>query len=149
MPALVLDVLKYVFLAILYIFMARAVRAVYSELRPDRREREAAPSRSSAPRGKGLPRKATVVEGDQMRGKSFGLEEELTIGRSDKCRVILDDSYVSQLHARIFMKNGTCMVEDLGSTNGTYVNQRRISSPVQLQRGDRVKIGKTVLEMKR
>lgn len=149
MPALVLDVLKYVFLAILYIFMARAVRAVYAELHPDRRQRVAQPSRPATSRPKAVPRKAVVIEGEQLKGKSFDLGEELTIGRSDKCRVVLNDSYVSQLHARIFGKNGVQMVEDLGSTNGTYVNQRRISAPVEVHRGDRIKIGKTVLELKR
>lgn len=151
MPALVLDVLKYVFLAILYIFMARAVRAVYAELSPRKQGRAPQAARQTTPRGrsKGVPRKAVVVEGEQLRGKTFELGEELTIGRSDKCAIVLDDAYVSQLHARIFSKNDVFLAEDLGSTNGTYVNQRRITAPVELQRGDRVKIGKTVLELKR
>lgn len=151
MPALVLDILKYVFLAVLYIFMARAVRAVYAELRPERKAKPAkAPRTAPAARGRSIPRKAVVVDGDQLRGKTFNLEEELTIGRSEKCKlVLLDDPYVSQLHARIFNKNGACLAEDLGSTNGTYVNQRRITAPVELHKGDRLKIGKTVLEMRR
>jgi pSer/pThr/pTyr-binding forkhead associated (FHA) protein len=62
---------------------------------------------------------------------------------------VLDDTYVSQVHARIFAKNGGYMVEDLGSTNGTYVNRRRITSPTEVQRGDQVKIGKTVMELRK
>ncbi len=153
MPDLVLDLLKYVFLAVLYIFIARAVRAIYLELRPG--GAVAAPRRSSAPapapaaRGKKKTfRKAAVIEGDK-KGKSFDLSDELTVGRADRCHLVLEDSYVSQMHARIFSRDDTFMVEDLGSTNGTYVNRRRITSPTELQRGDQVKIGKTVLEMRK
>ena len=154
MPALVLDLLKYVFLAVLYIFVARAVKAVYLELRPargrpatgDRRAPPAAAPASS--RSKKSPRKLAVIEGD-LKGQAFDLQDELTVGRADKCHVVLNDTYVSQVHARIFAKGDTFMVEDLGSTNGTYLNRRRVTSPAELQRGDRVKIGKTVLEARK
>jgi pSer/pThr/pTyr-binding forkhead associated (FHA) protein len=56
---------------------------------------------------------------------------------------------VSTFHARIFNRDGSWFVEDLGSTNGTYLNQRRVTSPVELRTGDRVKLGKTTLELKR
>ena len=154
MPALVLDLLKYVFLAVLYIFVARAVKAVYMELRPAPR-RAAVGNRRSPPantspskRPKKAPRKVAVVEGD-LKGRAFDLQDELTVGRADKCHLILNDTYVSQVHARIFAKGDTFMVEDLGSTNGTYLNRRRVTSPEELQRGDRVKIGKTVLEARK
>ena len=153
MPDLVLDLLKYVFLAVLYIFIARVVRFIYLELRPA--GSAPAPRRSStapAPSAKGKKRtfrKAAVIEGAQ-KGKSFELGDEFIVGRADKCHLVLtDDTYVSQMHARFFSKDGTFMVEDLGSTNGTYLNRRRITSPTELQRGDRVKIGKTVLEMRK
>jgi pSer/pThr/pTyr-binding forkhead associated (FHA) protein len=71
------------------------------------------------------------------------------IGRADKCHLVIEDTYVSQLHARIFSRGDSFMVEDLGSTNGTYLNRRRITAPMELQRGDKVKIGKTVLEMRK
>ena len=155
MPELVLDLLKYVFLAVLYIFIARAVRAIYLELRPG----GAGPSTSRAapapaasrppPRKNKSFRKATVIEGDSSRGKTFDLGDEFTVGRADKCQLVLNDSYVSQVHARIFQRDSRYMVEDLGSTNGTYLNRKRITSPSELQRGDRVKIGKTVLEMRK
>lgn len=153
MPDLVLDLLRYVFLAVLYLFIARAVRAMTLELRatstrrsPTRGGAPAAPPRGRSRKG---PRKAAVVEGEQHRGKTFDLGGELTIGRAEKCHVALDDPYVSQVHARIFAKDGSYMIEDMGSTNGTYVNRRRITAPAELNRGDRVKIGKTVLEMRR
>ena len=149
MPTLVLDLLKYVFLAVLYIFMARAVRAMYLELKPPKQRATApAPARSSK-RTKKAPRKAAVIEGEQMKGKVFDIGDELVIGRSEKAHVILDDSYVSQVHARIFSRGETVMVEDMGSTNGTYLNKRKVSGSSEVQRGDRVKIGKTVLEMRK
>lgn len=154
MPDLVLVLLKYVFLAVLYIFIARAVRAIYLELRPGgspsaKPRRGAAPTPAPQSRGKKKAiTKAAVIEGDK-KGRSISLPDEFVIGRGDKCHLVLDDTYVSQTHARIFSKDGTYMVEDLGSTNGTYLNRRRITSATQLQRGDQVKIGKTVLEMRR
>ena len=151
MPDLVLDFLKYVFLAMLWLFVARAVRATYLQLRATPAEhaapRAAAPA---APRGaKKAPRRAVVVEGDSLKGKAFELGDELIIGRGEKCQVRLNDSYVSQVHARIYARDDDYVLEDLGSTNGTYLNRRRITSPAELQRGDQVKIGKTVLEMRK
>lgn len=155
MPDLVLELLKYVFLAVLYIFIARAVRVIYLELRPASStgpatsRRSAAPPPSAGGRGKKKTfRKAAVIEGDK-KGRSFDISDEIVIGRGEKCHLVLDDSYVSQMHARIFSRDGSVLVEDLGSTNGTYLNRRRITSPTELQRGDRVKIGKTVLEMRK
>ena len=154
MPELVLNLLKYVFLIVLYIFVARAVKAVYLELRPaaartEGRSRAPAPApRPPSKRSKKAPRKLAVIEGP-LKGKSYGLGEELTIGRAEKCHIVVDDTYVSQVHARLYANGDSYFVEDLGSTNGTYLNRRRITSPVELSRGDRVKIGKTVLEMRK
>lgn len=153
MPDIVLDILKYVFLAVLYIFVARAVRAVMIELRPAPAtptvsSRAAAP-RSSSRKVKKVPRHAAIVEGTSTSGKNFDLGQELTIGRADKCHVVLDDTYVSQVHARIFSRGDSYFIEDLGSTNGTYLNRKRVGGATELQRGDRVKIGKTVLEMRK
>ncbi len=154
MPELVLVLLKYVFLAVLWIFIARTVRAMFLELRPadstaTSARRRAAPAPAPQSRGKKKAiSKAAVIEGDK-KGQTISLTEELIVGRADKCHLVLDDSYVSQMHARIFAKNGGYLVEDLGSTNGTYLNRRRITSATELQRGDHVKIGKTVLEMRR
>lgn len=154
MPELVLDILKFVFIIVLYIFVGRAVRAVWAELKPA--TTAGVPTRGSAPaprpkegRAKKAPRKVAVIEGDKLKGKSYDLGDELIIGRADKCHIVMDDTYVSQVHARIFSRGEGYMVEDLGSTNGTYLNRRRITAPTELQRGDRVKIGKTVLEARR
>ena len=153
MPDIVLVILKYAFLAILYIFVARAVRATVIGLRDpaiDTGARRAAPaSKPTSRRAKKAPKRATIVEGASASGKSFELGQELTVGRADKCHVVLDDTYVSQVHARIFNRGDAYYLEDLGSTNGTYLNRKRVGSPTELQRGDKVKIGKTVLEMRK
>jgi hypothetical protein len=153
MPQLVLDLLKYAFLAVLYIFVARAVKAVYVELRgpgPARGAARPAPApRPGSRRAGKAPRRLTVVEGERLKGKSFDIGEELIIGRGDKCHIVLDDPYVSTVHARVFPKDETTMVEDMGSTNGTYLNRKRISAPTEVHKGDRVKIGKTVMEVRR
>ena len=149
MPEIVLDLLKFVLLGVLYIFIARVVRAVTIELKPAETSRPQA-RQAAAPtkRTKKVPSKVAVVEG-ALKGKMFDLRDELVIGRGDKCRIVLDDTYVSTMHARIFPKNGTYAVEDLGSTNGTYLNRRRITAPTEVHRGDQVKIGKTVLEFRK
>jgi len=150
MPEIVLQLLKYVFLIVLYIFIARAVRLIHLELKPagGRRPAPAVQTRQPSKKGK-APRKVAVVEGEAHKGKSFDLSDELIIGRAEKCNIVLDDTYVSQMHARFFSRGEGYMVEDLGSTNGTYLNRRRITSPVEVSRGDQVKIGKTVLELRR
>jgi pSer/pThr/pTyr-binding forkhead associated (FHA) protein len=154
MPTLVLDLLKYAFLAVLYIFIARAVKAVYVELRPPEARRRPkgaagpAPARPPGRRSKKSARRITVIEGG-LKGKSFEVGDELVIGRGEQCNVVLDDTYASQVHARISAKDDTVMVEDLGSTNGTYLNRQRLTAPAELQRGDQIKIGKTVLEMRK
>lgn len=153
MPDIVLVILKYAFLAILYIFVARAVRATVVGLREpaaDRGSQRAAPaSKPTSRRAKKAPKKAAIIEGGSTSGKTFDLGQELTIGRAEKCHVILDDTYVSQVHARVFARGDSYFLEDLGSTNGTYLNRKRVGGATELQRGDRVKIGKTVLEMRK
>ena len=150
MPEIVLDLLKFLFLGILYIFIARAVRVINQELKG---ADTAAPTRGPAPATakrakKKAPSKAVVTRPDK-KSTTLNLDDELIIGRGEKCRLVLDDTYVSTVHARIFAKGDTYMLEDLGSTNGTYLNRRRVTAPVELQRGDQVKIGKTVLEMRK
>lgn len=151
MPEIVLDILKYAFLVVLYIFVARAVRAVVLELRtvPDTAAPAAPAAKPTSRRAKKAPKRAVIVEGSSTSGKNFDLGQELTIGRSDKCHIVLDDTYVSQVHARIFSRGDSYFLEDLGSTNGTYLNRKRVGGATELQRGDRVKIGKTVLEMRK
>ena len=90
-----------------------------------------------------------IVEPEPLLRPSLrtGRADEVTLGRSAGCGVSLDDTTVSQLHARLFRQNATLWIEDLGSTNGTWVNRTKVSAPVALKRGDRVTVGGTVLEV--
>jgi len=92
-----------------------------------------------------------VVLGEKGgKARTFGLNgDQLQIGRADACQVQLADTYVSQFHARIYPRDGGWYVEDLGSTNGTYLNQRRITAPAELRAGDHLRVGKTNLELRR
>ncbi len=77
------------------------------------------------------------------------LAASMVVGRSPDCELLVDDTYASQQHARIFGKNGSWYVEDLGSTNGTYVNDQKLAAPAMVQPGDRIRVGTTVLELRR
>ena len=162
MPSPALRFLEYVFLALLYLFLLRVVRAVWVELReprlvpmtsvpgtgPDTSTPEAA-----SPQGRGgrsSPRRLVLVEPGQAGGSSFPLDGELTIGRAPGCAVALPaDTFVSQVHARVFRQGDGYWVEDLGSTNGTLVNGRRVVGAVPVRRGDRVQVGRSVLELQK
>ncbi len=152
MPESLLAILKFCFLALLWLFFLRVLRAVWVEVRTP------APALSTPSAGAAAQARSSesgrdgahlrVVEPAERRGKSYDLADELTVGRANGCQVALpDDTYVSQLHARIFRKDGRLWLEDLGSTNGTYLNAKAVSAPVALRRGDRVQVGRTVLEV--
>jgi pSer/pThr/pTyr-binding forkhead associated (FHA) protein len=71
------------------------------------------------------------------------------VGRAVGCGVALpDDTFVSQLHARVFRRDGDLFVEDLGSTNGTYLNRKKVTAAIALRHGDQLQIGKTTLEVR-
>jgi pSer/pThr/pTyr-binding forkhead associated (FHA) protein len=147
----ILTILKFCFLGLLYLFLARVVRAVYRELSPDRPVEAPASNRIGRGRGRkpdarAMPYKLKMV--DPATAEVFPLGEEVTIGRAPGCSVPLaDDTFVSQLHARIYIRDGKPFVEDLGSTNGTFLNRDRLSKTMPLRRGDKLQIGQTVLEI--
>jgi len=147
MPEIVFTVLRYFFLFLLYLFVILVVVTVYRELVPapqrQRTRRAAAVSRSR--RGAGLV--LLDVEGRRRR-EGWEITGELVIGRAPQCSVCLKDEFASNLHAKIYQMEGRYYVEDLGSTNGTYVNGRRINYPTELRPGDRIKIGRTLLEFR-
>jgi pSer/pThr/pTyr-binding forkhead associated (FHA) protein len=141
-----LTALKFALLALLYLFFLRVLRAVWAELR-EPRPAAVVPPAGLAARAAPAP---TVIQGlGQPKGRSFDLGDELTVGRGGGCGVALpDDTFVSQLHARIFRRDGAYFVEDLGSTNGTFLNRRKVSAPEPLNKGDRLQVGRTVMEMR-
>lgn len=148
-----LTFLKYIFLALLYLFFLRVLRAVWTELR----EPEAAPAPGGPPGYPNpvppgpLPRpvpldRLVVIAPPEHEGRTYPLRDELTVGRASGCVVNLaDDTFVSQLHARVFRRENEYFVEDLGSTNGTFLNGQRVGAPVALRAGDRLQIGNTIL----
>jgi hypothetical protein len=147
----VLTVLKVFFLALLYYFVYRAIRVGVAEVRgrPEARA-PAAPKGSRAPRRTTREAGSIVVLGENgKKVSSHRLSGTIQIGRAEACQIRLDDTYASQFHARIANRGGTWHVEDLGSTNGTYLNQRKLTGPTPVGAGDRIKIGKSVLELRK
>ncbi len=153
MPDQLLNLLKIFLLLLLYLFFLRVLRAVWTELNPPKQVE--APARAKRDRGarratgsrKHGPLALRVVAPPELKGRSYPLGDEVTVGRAAGCQVTVDDTYASQLHARVFLREGQVFVEDLGSTNGTYLNRRKVTGPMQLQRGDKLQIGNTVLEL--
>jgi hypothetical protein len=155
MSEAVLTVLKFCFLALLYLFLYRVVRLTVRELRAPALSAEARaaappappPRRERRPEPRGALR-LRILEPAARRGETHTIDREVTVGRGGGCALVLsDDTYVSQLHARLFQQNGEGYVEDLGSTNGTYVNGRQITGVTRLKRGDQVQFGQTVAEV--
>jgi hypothetical protein len=156
-PDSLLTVLRVIFLILLYLFFVRVIRAVWSELREPKGAPvfaggpELAPPVEAPPRGRASrrgPERLIVVEPAERKGQVFELGDELTMGRAEGCGVSLpDDTFVSQVHARVFRRDGSLFVEDLGSTNGTFLNRKAVSGPMALHKGDRVQVGRSVLEV--
>jgi hypothetical protein len=154
-PEQLLNLLKIFLLVLLYLFFFRVLRAVWTEVNPVRpaeavaggaAARPAKQQRRAARPGRSAPQ-LRVLEPAGRRGHHYPLTDELTLGRAAGCQVPIDDSYASQVHARVFHRDGTWYVEDLGSTNGTYLNRRRVAGPMVIKKRDRLQIGNTVLEM--
>jgi hypothetical protein len=149
-PDSLLGILKICALALLYLFFFRVLRAVWAEVAPARAGgRAPAPSRPRAPARRGKPGgdALVVVEPREQKGHRHTIDDEVTIGRAAGCSISVTDNFTSQLHARVFHRDGKLHVEDLGSTNGTYVNGRKVTAPLPLKRGDQVKVGATVFEV--
>jgi pSer/pThr/pTyr-binding forkhead associated (FHA) protein len=89
-----------------------------------------------------------VLEPAALAGQYFEVMGEMTIGRAAGCQITLDDTFISQLHARVAPSANGVVVEDLGSTNGTYLNQQRVTAPVLGGPGDRVQLGSIVMELR-
>lgn len=153
MSPFVLSVLKYALLVLLYFFIFRAVRSVATDVAGRRRDRGTSPRPAAAPakasKGGKPPSQVVVHDPDAPKPRTVRLSSAAQIGRGEGCAIRLSDTYVSQVHARLYGENGAWYVEDLGSTNGTFLNDRRVAQPVEVHAGDVVKVGKTVLELRR
>ena len=145
-------------LAIVYLTFFRVLRAVWVELRAENRVVLPAPAAVFAT--KGSPPLAAPVDDDSksvsrlvvltpptVAGQVFELQAETTIGRASNCAIVIDDARVSKVHARLFQHDDRWMVEDLGSTNGTLVNDHVLDHPENVGPGDRVQVGEHVMEL--
>jgi pSer/pThr/pTyr-binding forkhead associated (FHA) protein len=167
----VLSVLKYAFLALLYFFVYRAIRAVFIDMRGNKGRNgrkqgtngtavAASPGGGSKPAktprikpqrtGKAKPPVIVIIrdaKGKKLESKK--LTGTLQIGRDEKCELRPDDPYLSQFHAKLYANNDVWYVEDLGSTNGTYLNQQRLTGPIEIHANDTIRAGETTLELRR
>ena len=170
----VLTVLKYAFLALLYFFVYRAIKAVVVDLRaPNGKGRSgrgrsgraktrngrgagagaaAKPARTPKPPRAGKGKAPVVVIIRDAKGKKLSTKKlagTMQIGRDPSCDIRPEDSYLSQFHAKLYANDGVWYVEDLGSTNGTYLNQNRLTGPVEIHAGDTLRVGEITMELRR
>jgi hypothetical protein len=152
MSPFILSVLKYALLALLYFFVYRAIRSTASDVAGRRSAPPAPEPRARSPKGSPRGRRPSSVvvhAGEGAKPATYRLNGATDVGRAASCSITLEDTYVSQQHARFTERDGAWYVEDLGSTNGTYVNDHRVNQPTQVHAGDVVRLGKTVLELRR
>ncbi|MEU0740136.1 FHA domain-containing protein [Streptomyces sp. NPDC006134] len=169
MSELTLTVMRLGFLAVLWLFVIVAVQVIRSDLfgtrvtqRGSRRDagraQQAArqtppPQRQQASGGRArrnAPTKLVVTEGT-LTGTTVALQgQTITLGRAHDSTIVLDDDYASSRHARIYPdRDGQWIVEDLGSTNGTYLDRTRLTTPTPIPLGAPIRIGKTVIELRK
>lgn len=124
--------------------------------RPDARAQKfASPSRSSTGVRAGAisthspPVAHLAITTGALKGTTLPLgASPILIGRALTCTIVIDDDYLSARHCRIFPENGQWYVEDLGSTNGTYLGNQKVEDPIAFTIGERVRIGATTLELR-
>ena len=155
MSEIAVTVVKVLFLALLWLFILSAVSVVRSDLfgrtvaaddAPAELERPKPPSRKVR-RQRGAPRALTITQGPQTGDSGAFVDHVILIGRGSDCQLVLEDDYVSTRHARVVDGPDGVYVEDLGSTNGTYVNNQRITNPTAIGFADVVRIGRTILRL--
>jgi pSer/pThr/pTyr-binding forkhead associated (FHA) protein len=136
MPDVILALLRLIFVGLVYLFVWQVARAVGSHLgislKRERREGT----------------RLLMVKSETQQGTEVEVTDATVLGRSDEADVLLDDPYASEFHMRLMANENGLVLHDLGSTNGTYVNGRRVTAPTTLRRGDSVQVGKTVMEVR-
>ena len=161
MNELSLTIIRVAFLAVLWLFVIAAIGVVRTDLlggpsttarrskaRQAQAPRQSRPARPPRP-GRGSPRVLLVTAG-VLKGTSLDLaQQQITLGRANDATLVLNDDYASSRHARIFPQDGQWIVEDLGSTNGTYLDRQKVTRPMPVPVGVPIRIGKTVLELRR
>ena len=156
MSALTLLLIRLAFLAILWLFVIAAVGVVRTDMfgvagagrKGRNRQRQPKPARP-ARNARGEAHRLLVTAG-ALAGTSLGLtDQQITVGRANDATLVLNDDYASSRHARLFPQDGQWIVEDLGSTNGTYLDRQKVTQPTPVPVGVPIRIGKTVLELRR
>ena len=162
MSSLTLTLLRFAFLVGLWFFVALAISVMRRDLLEQRAlSRTIAPAyrmptvsrkerRAAARAERELPRKVVIVRGNGSgRGWELG-QAVITLGRAEDCSIVLDDEYCSNRHARLVPRaDGRWLIEDTGSTNGTYLNERKITGPTVAGLGERIRVGRTEIELRR
>lgn len=136
MPDVILALLRIIFLGLVYLFVWQVARAIGSHLGISVRRKRKEGSR------------VLFVRSESQQGREFEVNDVVVMGRSSETDVVIDDPYASEFHLRLVSQENGMMLHDLGSTNGTYVNGRRVSAPTELKRGDTIQVGKTVMEIR-
>ena len=139
MSALVASLLKVAFVGLLYLFLWQMARSIGGHL---------GAGSGRTPRTRRRVGELIVVRSDGRVGTHITVNDSVVLGRSPDADVLLDDPYASMFHLRLTMDGDTMSLADLGTTNGTYVNGRRVTSPVVLNAGDSIQVGKTIMEVK-
>jgi hypothetical protein len=143
------------FLALLWLFVFAAVRTIRLDVYGPRVPKSSRPAPQPAPakapaKPKGRLARHLVITAGSLAGTSIDLANApVTIGRAPDSTLVLTDDYASSHHARLVPRDGQWLVEDLGSTNGTYLDKTKVTAPTPVPPGGKVRIGKTVLELRR
>ena len=137
MPVLFLNIIKVLFLLLLFLFLWQIARAIKSHV-----------GTSPGSRVEGYGAELVLLTGSTDARRVRIRHQGHVAGRSPDADIHIDDPYASEFHSRIGLQDDRVVVHDLGSTNGTYVNGRRVTSPTSASRGDTVQIGKTILEVR-
>jgi pSer/pThr/pTyr-binding forkhead associated (FHA) protein len=162
MSELTLTIIRLGFLAVLWLFVLTAVSVMRADLfgrrmapRPSGKRPVAAPpapkprKQKPAKGRRGVPSQLVVTQG-ALSGTSVRLAEApVTLGRAQDSTIVLDDDYVSSRHARVFPRDGQWFVEDLGSTNGTYLDRTKVQGAMPVKIGMPIRVGKTVIELRK
>jgi FHA domain len=135
--------LQILVMVIAVLFFARVLRVAMVQAKPV--DGEATTRRRRRSRSLGLE----FIEPADQRGERIDVDVAVVIGRSSECDIFLHDNYLSSRHARVANDDGDLSVEDLGSTNGTYVNQQLVRGRVTLEKGDIVQVGGVLFEVVR
>jgi FHA domain len=149
-PELIVQLTRAGFLALLWLFVLAALRVVRSDLYAAAGLRVSVPGlRRSSGKARGKAPRQLVVTHGALAGTRIALDgRPILIGRADDSTLVLDDDYASTRHARVSLRGTDWYVEDLGSTNGTYLDRAKVTAPLRVPLGVPIRIGKTVIELR-